>query len=340
MVYTSVAKIANIRLKLHKVLPAVYDESLSYLEGLAKLTFKVNEAIDGVNALNDNVEVLNDSVTELNNRVTAVEGEIDGFEREVIARVDALEIELKKNIDDAVSEMEAEVDAKLDSVDDAISNLDRRVTELEQYVQQTLDNLIAEVRELIQDEIDKIEFMYSKLEVEMRKYVDDAINQLIIDIPDLTTINVIDPTTGKLVKVQEAINNILIFNLTNALTVDEINAIGYTCNEWNTVMVNSVPRGMRIREWLHDAKKILIDKVDISIFKNWVHPHAIVRNYLTGTEDWLHKNVDINEKMWAWSGCFTANEIVTNNFTVDQLNEFGLTCEEYVLKANVLMISA
>ena len=60
MAYLSVDKIAVIRLQLHKVLPAVYDESLSYLEGLSKLTYKLNETIGAVNALNDNVDTLND----------------------------------------------------------------------------------------------------------------------------------------------------------------------------------------------------------------------------------------------------------------------------------------
>ena len=112
MTYTSVAKIANIRCKLHKVLPAVYDESLSYLEQLAKLTFKVNETIDATNALDENVETLNDDVFKLNQRVEAVEGEIDGFEAEINQRIAELEAELKTQIDTAITDMENQVEFK------------------------------------------------------------------------------------------------------------------------------------------------------------------------------------------------------------------------------------
>ena len=83
MAYIDVNKLTHIRFMCHKVLPAVYDESLSYLEGLAKLTYKLNETIDSVNALDDNVEFLNDAVVDLNTRVTAVEGSVSTFLEEM-----------------------------------------------------------------------------------------------------------------------------------------------------------------------------------------------------------------------------------------------------------------
>ena len=211
MPYTSVDKIANIRLQLHKVLPAVYDESLSYLEGLAKLTFKVNETINSVNALNDNVETLNDSVTDLNNRVTAVEGEIDGFEKEITKRIATLEWQLTQNIDKAVEDMKAEVNS-------SIVDLDERMTALEDYVNSTIGNLVKETEQLVKDELDKIQALYDSLEEEMKLYVQDTVNQLIQDIPDLTNIYVRDPSTGEVVKVQEALNNVYEKSLTKALT--------------------------------------------------------------------------------------------------------------------------
>ena len=332
MNYTSVEKIANIRLLLHKVLPAVYDESLSYLEGLAKLTFKVNETIDSVNVLNDNVELLNQSVEELNDRVTTVEGEIDGFEKEVIRRVDALEIELRASIDQAINDMETEVYG-------TINRLDARVTALEEYVHSTLDSLIAEIQKLVQDEIEKMEALYYTLEEDLRKYVDDTVNELIAEIPDLTNIYVIDPTSGELVKVQEAINNTFKFNLYYALTVDEFNSLGLTINELNEIKVRGVPRGMRCTEWLHDAKKVLLDQVDIEIAKNWVNPHDTARGYLNGQTVWLNDNIDVNESMWAWSGSYTANELVTLGFTVDEIIAFGMTAEDWVLRANTIMVA-
>lgn len=330
--YTSVEKIAHVRLLCHHVLPAVYDESLSYLEGLAKLTFKVNESIKAVNALNDNVDVLNDSVTELNDRVTTVEGEIDGFEKEVTKRVAQLEWELKETINQSINDMENRVDA-------SIADLNTRMTELENYVSSTVDGLVKEVKDLIAEELEKIQLLYDSLEVELRQYVEDTVNQLIADIPDLTTIYVTDPTTGRVTKVEDALKHVFEANLDYALTVDEFNALGLTCVQLNDLVVHGVVRGMTCSEWLLEAKKILEDYVPLSIAKEWVDPHLIDKNVLTGSDCWIEDAIHINTSMWAWSGCFTCDEIVTNNFNCDTIIGFNISCEDYVLRANEIMVA-
>lgn len=340
MTYTSVAKIANIRCKLHKVLPAVYDESLSYLEQLAKLTFKVNETIDATNALNDNVTVLNDDVFNLNKRVEAVEGEIAGFEAEINQRIAELEVELKAQIDTALTDMENQVDAKLGEVDGKINELDNRVTEIEKYVRTTIENLIRQFHELMQAEIDRLNELYESFEADMKKYVQDTINELIEQIPDLTNIYVIDPTTGKLMKVQDSLNNVFYFNLYKAFTCDEYNKLGLTCEQITHFVYNFVPRGLSCYGWLHDAKDVLKNQVDVSVAKTWVDQNLIGKNFITGKDCWVKDNVDLNMSMWAWSGCFTSDEIVTNGFNCDEIIAFNIDCENYVQRANEIMISA
>lgn len=340
MTYTSVAKIANIRCKLHKVLPAVYDESLSYLEQLAKLTFKVNETIEATNALNDNVTVLNDDVFKLNQRVEAVEGEIAGFEAEINQRVDALERELQSQIDTAISDMENQVDSKMNEVDVKINELDTRVSEIEIYVQTTVENLIHQFHDMIQTEIERLNELYESFEAEMKQYVEDTVNELIENIPDLTNIYVIDPTSGELIKVQDAINNIFYFNLANAFTCDEYNQLHLTCNQINSLRYNGVARGLTVYGWLHDAKRVIENQVSASIAKNFVNKNIVAKNYLTGEDCWVKDNVDLNMSMWAWSGCFTSDEIVTNGFSCDEIIAFNIDCETYVQRANEIMISA
>lgn len=338
MSYTTVDKIAFIRLQLHKVLPAVYDESLSYLEGLAKLTYKVNETIEAVNGLNDNVDLLNDSVTELNSRVTAVEGEIDGFEAEINKRIAELEEDVNAKVDTAISSMETEVDSKLAEVDVKLVDMDNRISAMEVYVQTTVDKLITDFTALINEEIRRINELYLSFEGEMRQYVIDTVNELIQNIPDLTNIYVISPASGQLVKVQVAINEIFDFNLYNALTCDEINELGFTCNELNSLMVDSLPRGFTVREWLHDAKKLLMKILPVAKIEKWLQPHSVEYGVLNGIKDWLYKNVEVNTSMWAWSGCFTCNELITLGKTCDELIAYGLSCDEYVLKANTVIV--
>ena len=325
MSYISVQKIAHIRLQLHKVLPAVYDESLSYLEGLSKLTFKLNETIGAVNALNDNVDTLNDSVVELNDRVTAVEGEID-------------EVTLTGKIDTAITDMEAEVDDKLGEVDTKLADMDERIAGMEQYVQETIDKLTADFTAIVTAEIERINQLYLSFEGEMRQYVEDVVNELIQDIPDLTNIYVISPASGKLVKVQVAINEVFDFHLYYALTCDEFNSLGLSCNEINSLMVKSMPRGFTVREWLHDAKKLLMDILPVDKIEKWLEPHSIVRGYLDGVKKFLYKNVDLNATVWEWSGTFTCDEIVTLGKTCDEIIAYNMSCVDYMTKGNTIMV--
>ena len=338
MVYTNVDKIAHIKLMLHKVLPAVYDESLSYLEGLAKLTYKVNETIDSVNTLNDNVTLLDDSVTNLNQRVEAVEGEIDGFEAEITQRIAELELSLTNKIDTAITDMETEVDTKLGEVDVKLDDMDRRINEMEEYVKETVDRLTAEFTAIITAEIKRISELYATFEMEMRQYVEDVVAELIADIPDLTNIYVISPATGNLVKVQTAINEVFDFNLYNALTCDEFNSLSLTCNEIASLMVDSLPRGFKVREWLHDAKQLLMKILPVEKIEKWLHPNSVVRGYLTGAKDWLYKNVDLNASMWLWSSAFTCNELVTLGKTCDEIIAYDMSCDEYLMSGNTIMV--
>lgn len=338
MKYISVQKIAQVRLLCRKVLPAVYDESLSYLEGLSKLTFKLNETIDSVNALNDNVGILNDSVTELNSRVEAVEGEIEGFEAEIIRRIGELEVSLTDKIDTSVSAMETKVDTKLAEVDTKLSDMEVRIAGMEQYVQETVDKLTADFTALIAAEIARINELYLSFEGEMRQYVEDTVNELIQNIPDLTNIYVVSPASGKLVKVQVAINEVFDFHLYYALTCDEYNTLDLTCNDINSLMVDSLPRGFTVREWLHDAKKLLMKILPVKKIEKWLEPHSVEFGVLTGVKDWLYKNVELNSNVWLWSGTFTCDEIVTLGKTCDEINEYGMSCEEYMMSANAVMV--
>lgn len=334
MAYTIVDKIAKVRLLCRKVLPAVYDESLSYLEGLSKLTHKLNETIESVNALNDNVDALNDSVTDLNSRVEAVEGVVGTFIQQ-----------MQEAFDELAREQDAKVDAKLAEVDVKLEDVDARVTALEQSIdakfaefEAKINKSIEELTKIVTEQIEIIQHLYQTFEADMKAYVDEELQKALDQIPDLTNIYVIDPTTGKLEKVQKALHNVMIFNAYNALTIDEFNALGMTVNGLNSIIVKSIPKGMTIREWLHDAKRILLEQIDNVKAKILAYPHSFVREYLSGTLVWHDRNVDVNQQLIASSGCYSCDEINTLAFTVDEINAFEITCFNYVMKANSIMV--
>ena len=338
MNYTSVQKIAQVRLLCRKVLPAVYDESLSYLEGLCKLVYKVNETIDSVNALNDNVGVLNDSVTELNARVEAVEGEIDGFEAEITRQFKELSESINAEVDAKLEDVETRVSTLEQSVDTKINQIERQLVIFENTIREQLSSLETELRALLDAEILKINQMYETFEDDMKWYIYQEIQKALECIPDLTNIYVVDPTTGRLSKVQVAINNIFTFSAYNAFTIDEFNALGLSIDEVNSIMVKSIPRGLTCYEWLHEAKKILLTQVEPSLAEAFAYPHSIVRNYLDGTKVWHDRNVDINQQLIAASGCYSCDELETMTFTMDEIVDFNISCYQFVMRANSIMV--
>lgn len=332
MAYIDVNKLTHIRFMCHKVLPAVYDESLSYLEGLAKLTYKLNETIDGLNALDDNVDLLNDVVVDLNTRVEAVEGSVSTF----------LE-EMTRIFNELAKEQEQKIDAKLADVDAQMQEIDSRVTTLENELDskiaefdKEIDDAIKQFTQIINAQIRLINQMYAHFEAEMKAYVEEEVQKAIHDIPDLTTVYVIDPTTGKLSKIQDALNNVFDFHAYNALTVKEWNDLGLKVKEANKLIVKSIPRGFTVREWLHDAKKLLVTQLEASKAKLFAPAHSFVRDYFKGNLVWHDKNVDT---LWLGdmiSGCYSVGEWNTLGVTVADWNDKGVKVSEFLLRGNTI----
>lgn len=324
--YTIIDKIASIRVCCTKILPAVYGESLSYMEAIAKLCYKVNETINAVNGLNDNVDVLNDSVIELNNRLTAVESEIDGFEQVVNQRFNELETSIN-----------ASVDAKLAEVDKTISDVKAEQEKFEHDVTNRINNLEQTLTTIINDELAYLNQRYASLAEDLRKYVEEKVEEAISDIPDLTTIYVIDPTTGTLAKVQDAINNIFYFNLIEALTIDEYNRLQLTVNELNDLMVDSIPRGFTIKEWLTRARYLLVKQLDIARVDFLAYPHSAVWDYLAGKKVWHDRNVDINQMLIQIAGGYSCGELNGLSISMQDIADAEISCINYVLNANAVL---
>lgn len=70
----------TLRFWCQKVLPLVYDDSLSYLEVLCKIKNKLNEIIDNANNTNETVQ-------ELKNAVAKINEWIDNFDTKYIKEI-------------------------------------------------------------------------------------------------------------------------------------------------------------------------------------------------------------------------------------------------------------
>lgn len=103
------AKVENFRFWCQKVLPLVYDDSLSYYELLCKMVTYINNTI---NAVNENTEDVTNMRTELTEFKTSIDTEVDEFKTYVNGRVNELESYMNNYFDNL--DVRNEINNKLD----------------------------------------------------------------------------------------------------------------------------------------------------------------------------------------------------------------------------------
>ena len=128
--------IRHLRFWANKVLPLVYDESLSYYECICKI-------MDAINHLIEVEDLQNNAITDLDNRATSLEGRMDTAESDIDAvenRATALE-NRATSLEGRMSTAEGDIDSlegrmntaenDIDAVENRATTLENRATSLE-----------------------------------------------------------------------------------------------------------------------------------------------------------------------------------------------------------------
>ena len=312
-----------IRFHCYKVLPLVYDEALSYYEQLCKITKSLNDSIKSINDLNDAVTDLDSNVTQLTERVNNMTTEIVTFEDGINAKM----VQINRLLD--------EYDTKFSEYDSRFNDLETRLTTeinnnakaLKDYIDATLAGIEANIKTIIEQEIKYFYDNIDKITQDIKDEFELTIKYLIDSIPDLTTIEVVNPVTGRLSKVQIALDDLFMNTRYKALTIDEFNHLHLSVNDCNNLMYRSASTGWSVITWLTEAKE-LFDK-------SLKHRMA---NAITGAWQDFKKSIEENTDMLRVCGCLTASEFATLNLTVDEFNDIGATCEELAWKSNRIFV--
>ena len=321
----SIVKINPLPIRFHcyKVLPLVYDEALSYYEQLCKVVKTLNETVAAVNDLNNAVEDLSGNVSQLTQRVNAMATEIEQFEANVNDTLTNI-----NNLLAQYDERFAQYDTRFDELEAELTRqINNNVKALKDYIDETLANIEKQVQIIVQKEIDKIYAEFDKIAADLRDEFELEIKKLIASIPDLTTIEVINPVTGRLSKVQIALDDMFMNTRYNALTIDEFNHMHLSINDCNKLMYRSAATGWSVITWLTEAK-ILFDK-DLK--------HRMANPFKGVWED-FKKNIEINTDLLRVCGCLTASEFGALNITVDEFNEVGASCEQLAWESNRIFV--
>lgn len=311
MAYIDVVKLQRLFFRCHKILPLVYDESLSYYEVLCKVAASLNETIDAVNALNDNVSDLNSHVNVLQEEVEQLANEINRFEQDMNARFDELEASLIAKVDKAIDDKMAEVDSKMDAMQNEIDNF-------KTTLEQSLAQFEIHINQLISSEIALIDTKFDSLEDNLKAYIYSELQKILDSIPAITNVTVYDPTTGQLADIQIVVNHIYDAVRIYALSADEFDALNLTCDELDHIKVKGIPRGMTAYEWDMYAK-LYIENPNL----------GLIASYLTGEMVEPVVNVDINNSLLKESGCYECAEFDAVGGDVDAIDGVGITTYQW-----------
>jgi len=318
----------------------------------------VNQLIDNTNNLIENVSLLDNSVLELNDRVSVVENNMQDFEDRINQKFIELQQEIESRVDDKLSEVDLklidvdnklhEVDLKLNDVDSKLQDADERITALENRLNEEIENFRAymeselvriqnEMKKVLDSALQELDNRFIKFSKDMQIYVKEEIRKALERIPDITSVMVKNPCTGKVVKIQTAIDDIFIHSSTNALTIDEKNILKLTVDEKNHIMVHSIPRGMTVYEWLRYAKEYIVKSLDSERIKEIAYPHSIVHDIYSGKHKW-HDDVVKNEwQNTEFMNTLTVSEKFSQGLTIQEMNDLQMTISDFISKGNLII---
>ena len=265
------------RIKTMPIIPLVYDDSLSYLEMVAKVMKKTNDLIELTNELVDisanhegRIHALEEDFTNLRDEFVAfkalIETEFAELEQELNDKIDAkiaeFEVEINNKIAEltqAVNKLIAETNARIDALEQSV---DARITALEQEMRQDFAELTAriinELNGLKQEVYDAIEEMRQAVILQneiMKAWVENRLADFLANLPDYTTILVVSPVSGKLMTVQDALNELYDYGIrVKGLTALEYDALGLTADDYDALELTAFEYDMYGSEKIFNLK--------------------------------------------------------------------------------------
>lgn len=212
----SVNRIEFLRYYVTRVLPLVYDDALSYYEVLAKVSKKLNEAIETLNELAETVA---------------------NIETDFYSYADEKFLEAKNYADGKVNALALVVDEKYDTLD---SKIDSTATILRNdYIARDnvlQDNINACLSE-IESNYRKIKAYVDTENANLKAYVDyelEIFKQEIIELlPD--NISIYNPVNGKLQPINTVIESMYNALRYDALTCSEYDSLNLTASEYDNL---------------------------------------------------------------------------------------------------------
>lgn len=229
-------KLKPLKYYCQKVLPLVYDDSLSYYEVLGKTTKKLNEVILAMNDLTENIDDL-------------IAAALDDFKHQLMIELAAEFDSINNRIDEANNKITA-LTGRLNADEELINGLRTDFDNLEASIALSLQGITRR--------LDQIEVDYKAADNNLRLYFMGQIMEIREEIQHivLSDVTVINPVSGFRDTIQNTLDDIFKCVTAWTLTAAEYDSMGLTADGYDGL-------GLTAFEYDYMGKFYLIEKPDI-----------------------------------------------------------------------------
>ena len=298
--------IKTFRFYCQKILPLVYDDSLSYIETLCKVSSKLNEVIDDYNELIDYYNTLPQLLEQITAKLSELDNFVDTINRE-FAELDA--------------RLTAKVDEKLAKVDEELAKslelIEHEMAELEAKVNVEIERLRSELTQVINSQLAVFRTELELSENNTKAWTEARLNEFLAELPDVQNVLVYNMITGKLEPVQDVIASMYDV-MREGLTAYEYDRLKLTASEYDNWIVNSIPCGLKAVEYdVHGRRYLNKEPKD---YMNHPTSGKVVENKMV---------IDFNTSLLKQSGSYSASEYDSVGITANNYDVLQLTAYEY-----------
>lgn len=291
-----------------KILPAVYNDALSYYEQLHILNGKLNEVISifesyGSTMLVSANEYTDSQIAALN---TSIQQQLANYQSTINYQIQQLQQQIEEELDNALEEFKTQANALIAKLNDEVNKFNLQFNELQVAINTLFDALgrtKVELRQEIQNEIESL-----------KVYLDQQVASKIG-----TEIIVNNPYTKTLTNLNMALSDL--YNITatqGSLTVDQYRELSLTADIYKLMYITANDYKYRAI-WIF-FKPLFLQDIDIEIMK---------------LKAYINNQIAVLEKKQYMQSPFTGTQELIPNviYKLAQLHFKTLTANEYKIMA-------
>lgn len=287
-----------------KVLPLVYDDSLSYYESICKLVAKINEVIEQFDDWSDVIAELQKAITDIDD----MKSDISTINLAIAGINDNLTT-LEKAID-SVNDYAKTLETRISTNEESIANITQMLVNFNTNVDEKLQELEKKLTKMINsinsdftDELKMLQLKVNQMKVNFQSQLDVLRERM-----DNIDTSLINPWHSELGRVSPDKNSQLVYNdLADCVPLaSEYTSLGLSADKYNEFDLTAMDYARRGKDKLHYY---------------WVFSPVFgfrqeISNVLTSIVDYI-------------KGTYTADEYAAIDMTADEYSALNMTAQEY-----------